>query len=170
MKKFYKSYLSLGSNVGDRESNIAQATNALGLYDGINNIESSSLYLTEPLYNLEQEYFINTVIGIDTFLNPFVLLDTVKKIEIMLGRKNIKKKNMPRIIDIDILVHGDSIIETNELAIPHPFISQRKFVLIPFDEIAPDYKIPLLNSSIHELLVSCKDESSVRLHDMEHKA
>jgi len=170
MKKFYKSYLSLGSNVGDRESNIAQATTALGIYDGINNIESSSLYLTEPLYNLEQEYFINTVIGIDTFLNPFALLDSVKKIEIMLGRKNIKKKNMPRIIDIDILVHGDSIIETSELVIPHPFISQRKFVLIPFDEIAPDYKIPLLNSSIHELLVNCKDESSVRLHDMEHKA
>ena len=170
MKKFYKSYLSLGSNVGDRESNIAQATTALGIYDGINNIESSSVYLTEPLYNLEQEYFINTVIGIDTFLNPFALLDTLKKIEIMLGRKNIKKKNMPRIIDIDILVHGDSIIETSELVIPHPFISQRKFVLIPFDEIAPDYKIPLLNSSIHELLVSCKDESSVRLHDMEHKA
>ena len=77
---------------------------------------------------------------------------------------------MPRIIDIDILVHGDSIIETSELVIPHPFLSQRKFVLIPFDEIAPDYKIPLLNSSIHELLVNCKDESSVRLHDMEYKA
>jgi 2-amino-4-hydroxy-6-hydroxymethyldihydropteridine diphosphokinase len=170
MIKIYKSYLSLGSNVGDRESNIAQAITALGVYDGINNFESSSLYLTEPLYNLEQEYFINAVIGIETSLNPFTLLDAVKKIEIMLGRKIIKKKNMPRIIDIDILVHGDSIIETSELVIPHPFISQRKFVLIPFDEIAPDYKIPLLNSSIHELLVSCKDESSVRLHDMEYKA
>ena len=170
MIKIYKSYLSLGSNIGDRESNIAQAITALGVYDSINNLESSSLYLTEPLYNLEQEYFINNVIGIETSLNPFALLDIVKKIETMLGRKIIKKKNMPRIIDIDILVHGDSIIETSELVIPHPFLSQRKFVLIPFDEIAPDYKIPLLNSSIHELLVNCKDESFVRLHDMEHKA
>ena len=170
MKTFNKVFLSLGSNIGDRESNIAQAISAIEITPEVENMNSASFYHTEPLYNKNQGFFINTVIGIDTFLNPFELLDTVKKIEIMLGRKNIKKKNMPRIIDIDILVHGDSIIETNELVIPHPFISQRKFVLIPFDEIAPDYKIPLLNLSIHELLVSCKDESSVRLHDMEHKA
>ena len=88
----------------------------------------------------------------------------------MLGRKKKKKKNMPRIIDIDILVHGESVMETEELVIPHPHMINRKFVLIPFDEIAPDYKIPLINSSVHELLVNCKDQSFVHLHDMENKA
>ena len=77
---------------------------------------------------------------------------------------------MPRIIDIDILVHGESIIETGQLVIPHPNIMHRKFVLIPFDEIAPDYKIPLINLTVHDLLVSCKDQSYVGLHDMENKA
>ena len=170
MLKIYKSYLSLGSNIGDRESNIAQAITALGVYDGIVNLESASFYLTEPLYNLEQEYFINTVVGIQTSLNPFELLDTVKKIEIMLGRKIIKKKNMPRIIDIDILVHGDSIIETKELVIPHPFICQRKFVLIPFDEIATDFKIPHINLTVHELLGRCPDKALVKLYELENKA
>ena len=88
----------------------------------------------------------------------------------MLGRKKRKKKNMPRMIDIDILVHGDSVMETEELVIPHPSMIHRKFVLIPFDEIAPDYKIPLINLSVHELLVNCQDQSFVGLHDMENKA
>ena len=88
----------------------------------------------------------------------------------MLGRKKSRIKNMPRTIDIDILVHGSSIMETKELIIPHPGLINRKFVLIPFDEIAPDYKIPLINSSVHELLVNCKDQTLVHLQDMENKA
>ena len=98
------------------------------------------------------------------------LLDLIKKIEFMLGRKKRKKKNMPRTIDIDILVHGESIMETEELIIPHPNLIHRKFVLIPFDEIAPDYKIPLIKLTVHELLVNCVDDSFVGLHDMENKA
>ena len=170
MKTFNKVFLSLGSNIGDRESNIAQAISAIEITPEVENMISASFYHTEPLYNKDQGFFINTVIGFDTIIKPFQLLDIIKQIEFMLGRKKHRKKNMPRTIDIDILVHGESIIETEELIIPHPNLIHRKFVLIPFDEIAPDYKIPLLNSSIHELLVSCKDESSVRLHDMEHKA
>ena len=170
MKTSNKVYLSLGSNIGDRESNLAQAITAIEISEGVDNVKSASFYLTEPLYNKEQEFFINTVIGLETTLKPFDFLDLVKNIESMLGRKRPNKKNMPRIIDIDILVHGDSIIETVQLVIPHPNIIHRKFVLIPFDEIAPDYKIPLINSSVHELLVNCKDQSFVHLHDMENKA
>ena len=107
MKVSNKVFLSLGSNIGDRESNIAQAISAIEISRGIENIKSASFYHTEPLYNKDQGYFINTVIGLDTFLKPFELLDLVKKIEIMLGRKKRRKKNMPRTIDIDILVHGD---------------------------------------------------------------
>ena len=160
----------MGSNIGDRESNIAQAISILEVSQDIDNITNASFYLTEPMYNKEQEYFINTVVGLETVLKPFELLDLIKNIESMLGRKQQKKKNMPRTIDIDILVHGESVMETEELIIPHPHIIHRKFVLIPFDEIAPDYKIPLINSSVHELLVNCKDQSFVPLHDMENKA
>ena len=160
----------MGSNIGDRESNIAQAISALEISHGIDNVTNASFYLTEPMYNKEQEYFINTVAGLETVLKPFELLDLIKNIESMLGRKKQKKKNMPRIIDIDILVHGESVMETKELVIPHPHIIHRKFVLIPFDEIAPDYKIPLINLTVHDLLGSCKDQSYVGLHDMENKA
>ena len=160
----------MGSNIGDRESNIAQAISALEISHGIDNVTNASFYLTEPMYNKEQEYFINTVAGLETVLKPFELLDLIKNIESMLGRKKQKKKNMPRIIDIDILVHGESVMETEELVIPHPHIINRKFVLIPFDEIAPDYKIPLINLAVHVLLGSCKHQSYVGLHDMEKKA
>ena len=160
----------MGSNIGDREANIAQAISALEISHGIDNVTNASFYLTEPMYNKEQEYFINTVVGFETVLKPFEILDLIKNIESMLGRKKQRKKNMPRIIDIDILVHGESVMETEELVIPHPHMINRKFVLIPFDEIAPDYKIPLINSSVHELLVNCKDQSFVHLLDMENKA
>ena len=170
MKVSNKVFLSLGSNIGDRESNIAQAISAIEITQGIDNVSSASFYHTEPLYNKDQGFFINTVIGLDTILKPFELLDLIKNIEIMLGRKKRRKKNMPRTIDIDILVHGESIIETEELIIPHPNLIHRKFVLIPFDEIAPDYKIPLMKLTVHELLVNCTDESFVGLHDMENKA
>ena len=170
MKVSNKVFLSLGSNIGDRESNIAQAISAIEINRGIENINSASFYHTEPLYNKDQGFFINTVIGLDTILKPFELLDLIKKIEFMLGRNKLRKKNMPRTIDIDILVHGESIMETEELIIPHPNLIHRKFVLIPFDEIAPNYKIPLMKLTVHELLVNCTDESFVGLHDMENKA
>ena len=165
-----KVYLSLGSNIGDRESNLAQAITAIEISEGVDNVKSASFYLTEPLYNKEQEFFINTVIGLETILKPFDLLDLVKNIESMLGRKKKKKKNMPRIIDIDILVHGESIIETDQLVIPHPNMFHRKFVLIPFDEIATDFKIPHINLTVNELLGRCADRSMVRLYELENKA
>ena len=170
MKVSNKVFLSLGSNIGDRESNIAQAISAIEINRGIENIISASFYHTEPLYNKDQGFFINTVIGLETILKPFELLDLIKKIEFMLGRNKLRKKNMPRTIDIDILVHGESIMETEELTIPHPNLIHRKFVLIPFDEIAPDYKILPMKLTVHELLVNCIDESFVGLHDMGNKA
>ena len=170
MKVSNKVFLSLGSNIGDRESNIAQAISAIEINRGIKNINSASFYHTEPLYNKDQGFFINTVIGLETILKPFELLDLIKKIEFMLGRNKRRKKNMPRTIDIDILVHGESIMETEALIIPHPNLIHRKFVLIPFDEIAPDYKIPLMKLTVHELLVNCVDDSFVGLHEMENKA
>ncbi len=88
----------------------------------------------------------------------------------MLGRKKSRIKNMPRTIDIDILVHGSSILETEELIIPHPGLINRKFVLIPFDEIATAFKIPYINMTVNELLVRCTDKAFVKLYELENKA
>ena len=162
--------LGLGSNLGDRESNLAAAITSLGIYNDISAINSASFYESEPLYETNQPKFLNTVISCNTEFSAFQLLDAVQYTELLLGRPKERGENQPRIIDIDILVHGESVMETEELVIPHPHIIHRKFVLIPFDEIAPDYKIPLINSSVHELLVNCKDQSFVHLHDMENKA
>ena len=165
-----KVYLSMGSNIGDRESNLAQATMALSVEYYITNIISSAYYKTEPLYNLDQPEFLNSVVRCETSLKPFDFFDIVKKIEKMLGKKKSEKKNQPRIIDIDILFFGDSIIETKELSIPHPYFQFRKFVLIPFLEIEPNFKVPVLNIRIKDLVKNCQDKSNVQIHYMKSQA
>ena len=138
-------------DTGKDASNIAQAISAIEVPRENYNLTSASFYLTEPLYNLNQEYFINTVVGLDSDLNPFQLLDFIKSIENMLGRRKTLKRNMPRTIDIDILVHGSSVIETKELAIPHPGLINRKFVLIPFERYVECKIIPFF---LHLSLIS----------------
>ena len=93
-----------------------------------------------------------------------------KKIEKMLGRIRNKKRNQPRIIDIDILFFGNSILETSELTIPHPSFQFRKFVLIPLAEIEPEFKIPKNGLSIKELIIQCPDKTNVRAHYMKSQA
>ena len=118
-----------------------------------------------------REYILKLgIIFLGIQLKPFEFLDLIKQIENMLGRKESRIKNMPRTIDIDILVHGSSIMETKELIIPHPGLINRKFVLIPFDEIATDFKIPHINMTVNELLVRCTDKAFVKLYELENKA
>lgn len=88
----------------------------------------------------------------ETEFTPFQFLEVIKRIETMLGRPKVRKKNSPRIIDIDILCFGTAVIETKELTIPHRGLAERRFVLVPFNEIAPSYKIPLLDISVKKLL------------------
>ena len=163
-------YLSLGSNLGDRESNLAQATMALTINFDISDIESSSYYETAPLYNVDQPDFLNSVVKCTTSLKPFDFLDVCKRIEKMLGRSEIREKNAPRIIDIDILFHGDAVLETDELTLPHPMLGVRRFVLIPFAELEPDFKIPHSRITINDLLDHCIDMSNVTRHRMETQA
>ncbi len=159
-----KIFLSLGSNLGDRESNLAQATMALSINLNIRKIESSSYYESEPLYNTDQPKFLNSVVCCESDLNPFEFFDVTRRIEKMLGRPKKRSKNLPRIIDLDLLFFGDSILQTEELTLPHPMISLRKFVLIPFSEIAPNYKIPHTNFILKDLLANCPDNSKVVKH------
>lgn len=163
-------FLSLGSNLGDRESNLAQATAALSINYHVSDLVSSSYYESEPLYNKEQPFFLNSVLKFSTNLKPFEILDITQKVEKMLGRSFKKQKNQPRIIDIDILFHGDAMLETETLVIPHPMISLRKFVLIPFVEIASGFNIPHTNLKINDLLDNCLDISEVNRYQMNSQA
>ncbi|MBC8215554.1 MAG: 2-amino-4-hydroxy-6-hydroxymethyldihydropteridine diphosphokinase [Candidatus Marinimicrobia bacterium] len=163
-------FLSLGSNLGDREANLAEAITALETYPEIMDVRSASYYDTPPLINTDQPHFLNTVIQLTTDFKPFQLLDAIQHIESMLGRSVEREKNEPRIIDIDILLHGNSVIETDELTLPHPQLPYRKFVLVPFNEIAPDVLIPIFNRTVSELLNHCPDQSIIKKHRIESQA
>ena len=163
-------YLSLGSNLGNRESNLAQATIALSINFEITDIISSSYYVSEPLYNKDQPEFLNSVVKFCTTLKPFEVLDVTQKVEKMLGRSNKLVKNQPRIIDIDILFFGNSVIETEKLSIPHPMIALRKFVLLPLAEIEPDFNVPHSKITIDDLIYNCPDKSRVVRHFMDVQA
>ena len=104
------------------------------------------------------------------FRSPFEFLDEIKNIERLLGRPSKHEKNAPRIIDIDILTFGDSFLETEELTIPHPGIPFRRFVLVPFNELASNYIIPGWKISIKELLNRCSDKSIILKHIIESNA
>jgi 2-amino-4-hydroxy-6-hydroxymethyldihydropteridine diphosphokinase len=155
-------YLSLGSNVGGREQNIARAI-ALMAERGIHTVRQSSLFETEPVGLRAQGWFLNCAIEAETDLMPRQLLRTIQRIEHELGRKRLVA-NGPRTIDIDILFLGSSVVRSPELEIPHPRMTNRRFVLIPLHEIAPALRHPVLKNTIAELLAGTTDQSQVRRH------
>jgi 2-amino-4-hydroxy-6-hydroxymethyldihydropteridine diphosphokinase len=154
-------YLSLGSNIGDRAGNIARAIEALGAH-GIRLTRESSLYETEPLELREQPWFLNCVVEAETDLMPRQLVNALLEIEREMGRTRRVPKG-PRVIDIDILFFGASALSTPELEIPHPRMAERRFVLVPFAEIAPEARHPVLKKTVAELLAETPDHSEVRL-------
>jgi len=163
-------YLSLGSNLGNREANLAGAITILSDQVEIENLKSASFYETEPLYNTDQPLFLNTVLELLTSFSPFELLDKTHETESLLGRPKDREKNSPRVIDIDILCYSSAVIETNELTIPHPELPNRKFVLIPFEELAPQFVVSQLNLSVSDLLQICNDNTTVVKHIIETNA
>ena len=142
-------YLGLGSNVGDRHENLHRALDLLSQRVQVE--QSSSIYDTEPVGNTDQPRFLNLVCRASTGLEPIALLTLAKGIESKLGRLP-HTSNAPRPIDIDILFYGDQVIETTELIIPHPRLTERAFVLIPMAEIAPDLVHPVNSKTIKELI------------------
>ena len=156
-------FLGLGSNIDDRYQNLMNGIQQLNDHAHIWVIDESYVYQTPAMYCSDQQDFYNMVIEIETNLNPLQLLDEVKIIEMKLGREPNKKKNMPRSLDVDILAVGDILIRSKLLEIPHPKIVERKFVLKPWNDIAPDFLVPNSDKNIAELLRITKDISSTRM-------
>lgn len=154
-------FLALGSNVGDREEHLREAVRRLES-DELRVVRRSSLYETAPRELLDQPWFLNAVIEVETSLFPIQLLARVREIEREMGRRRVTPKG-PRNIDIDILFHGRTIITTAELEVPHPRIAQRRFVLEPLAEIAPDFRHPMTGKTANEMLAVLEPQGVRRL-------
>jgi 2-amino-4-hydroxy-6-hydroxymethyldihydropteridine diphosphokinase len=145
-------YLSLGSNLGDREANLREAIAHLGELGTVSRV--SALYETEPVeVSGRQPWFLNCAAAIETELTPLEFLKCLLAIELAMGRKRTKPKG-PRTIDMDIIFFGDEILDTKELSVPHPAMQHRRFVLKPLAEIAPEAMHPVLRRTVRELLNS----------------
>jgi 2-amino-4-hydroxy-6-hydroxymethyldihydropteridine diphosphokinase len=149
-------FLGVGSNLGDREANLRDAIQRLEAGE-IRVVRLSSLYETAPQELLDQPSFLNAVLEVDTSLFPLQLLARIRQIESDMGRRRITPKG-PRNIDIDILFYGRAVVTTAELEVPHPRLAQRRFVLEPLAEIAPDFRHPLTGKTATEMLTKLEPQ------------
>lgn len=160
-------YVGLGSNQGDKIQYIREATGYLGKLRETKVTRCASLYKSEPKDILTDEWFINSVIALETELSPRALLKELLLIEQKIGRDMQEKgQKTDRIIDLDILLYNDTVLEDRDVDIPHPKLHKRRFVLEPLSEIAPDLIHPVCKKSIKELYEKLGDRSKViRLPD-----
>jgi 2-amino-4-hydroxy-6-hydroxymethyldihydropteridine diphosphokinase len=154
-------YIALGTNVGERGENLERAIRLLG-ERGVRVVRRSAIYDTEPVEVREQPWFLNCVVEAETELMPRELMRVLLGIEREMGRRRSVAKG-PRVMDLDILLYGTSVVKTKEVEVPHPRMAERRFVLVPLAEIARDARHPVLKSTIGELLERLEDSSEVRV-------
>ncbi|WP_294530598.1 2-amino-4-hydroxy-6-hydroxymethyldihydropteridine diphosphokinase [uncultured Fusobacterium sp.] len=155
-RKWHKVYLSLGSNMGDKRENLLEAIKRVGELENTEVVKSSTILETEPFGYIEQDNFLNACLEVKTLLTPQEFLSSILKIELDMGRVREIKWG-PRVIDIDILFYDAEIIQEDNLAVPHPWICEREFVLEPLSEIAPNYVHPLERKTIMMLARKLKE-------------
>jgi 2-amino-4-hydroxy-6-hydroxymethyldihydropteridine diphosphokinase len=154
-------YLSLGSNLGDRAANLERAIAALPEI-AVRVLRRSSIYETEPVDLIAQPWFLNCVVEGETSLGPRQLLEALQTIERQLGSKKLVPRG-PRIIDLDVLFYSAEVIHEARIEIPHPRMEERKFVLVPLAELAPELRHPVLRKTAAALLANTLDRSAVRI-------
>jgi len=162
MSELVTAYLSLGSNLGNRQENLDRALKLISERMRVGKI--SSIYDTEPVGLVDQPRFLNLACEVFTRLTPEALLTLFKGFEQKMGRYS--RSGEPRIIDIDIVLYGDQVVNTPDLVIPHPRMHERSFVLTPLTEIAPDVVHPVLKKKIKELNKAAKEVQGVMKFDV----
>ncbi len=160
-------FIGFGSNLGNRLDFCDRAVTLLGLLPHSRLDAVSSLYETEPIEDGAApgpEWFLNGVVQVETNITPKSLLEICREIERALGRDPDNRKG-PRTLDLDLLLYDDCILTEPDLLVPHPRLHQRRFVLVPLVELAPERRHPVLGQSLHELLTTLTDPSVVRRLD-----
>lgn len=159
----HRAFIGVGSNLGDRKANIAEAIARTGELPETKILRKSSLYESEP-HGDAKTWFINAVVELETEFGPPDLLKKLKAIEETMGRKRVKGKRWgSRIIDLDVLFFDSEVLNTRNLKIPHPEVAKRKFVLLPLAEVAPQLQHPELGQTISQILATTKDQKRVTL-------
>ena len=152
MNDYHSAYISVGSNLDRKLENCRKGITALICYGKCRLIDQSFVYQTEPVDYKDQDWFVNCAVKIETTLDPFSLLDTLKSIERDAGRTRNAVRFGPRVLDLDIILYDAMVVDTLKLVIPHPRMHKRHFVLKPICDIDPDIMHPVFHRTMQSLL------------------
>lgn len=162
-------YIGFGSNQGDLAALCGGAVESLGLHPDIRVVRVSSLYRTRPVGPLDQPWFVNGVLRVETALDPGELLEALLAVERAFGRRRDGTRWGPRTLDLDLLSYDDVILDKPDLSLPHPRLHERLFVLLPLAEIAPDWRHPVLAETARtlcdRLLETARDQEAFIMED-----